>query len=49
MLMSCAQAKEMMERIAISVDETPAKEFDALIGKRGYASRSGPSPVPGSR
>ena len=29
-----------MERITISVDETLAKEFDALIKKRGYASRS---------
>ena len=29
-----------MERIAKSVDETLAKRFDALIGKRGGASRS---------
>ena len=29
-----------MERITISVDETLAKEFDALIKRRGYASRS---------
>ena len=29
-----------MERITISVDEKLAKEFDALIGKRGYTSRS---------
>ena len=29
-----------MERITISVDEALAKEFDALIKKRGYASRS---------
>jgi CopG family nickel-responsive transcriptional regulator len=29
-----------MERITISVDEMLAKEFDALIKKRGYASRS---------
>jgi CopG family nickel-responsive transcriptional regulator len=29
-----------MERITISVDEKLAKEFDALIRKRGYASRS---------
>ena len=29
-----------MERITISVDETLASEFDALIAKRGYASRS---------
>ena len=29
-----------MERITISVDEKLAKEYDALIGKRGYTSRS---------
>jgi CopG family nickel-responsive transcriptional regulator len=29
-----------MERITISVDEKLAKEFDALIRKRGYTSRS---------
>ena len=29
-----------MERITISVDEDLAKEFDALIRKRGYTSRS---------
>jgi len=29
-----------MERITISVDETLAREFDALIRKRGYTSRS---------
>ena len=29
-----------MERITISVDEKLAKEFDALIKKRGYTSRS---------
>lgn len=29
-----------MERITISVDEALAREFDALIAKRGYASRS---------
>ena len=29
-----------MERITISVDEKLAKEYDALIRKRGYASRS---------
>ena len=29
-----------MERITMSIDEDLAKEFDALIAKRGYASRS---------
>jgi len=29
-----------MERVTISVDESLAKEFDALIRKRGYTSRS---------
>ncbi len=29
-----------MERITISVDEKLAREFDALIKRRGYASRS---------
>jgi CopG family nickel-responsive transcriptional regulator len=29
-----------MERITMSIDEGLAKEFDALIGKRGYTSRS---------
>ena len=29
-----------MERITISVDEKLAKEFDALIRRRGYTSRS---------
>ena len=29
-----------MERITMSIDEALAKEFDALIAKRGYASRS---------
>ena len=29
-----------MERITISVDEELAREFDALIRKRGYTSRS---------
>ena len=29
-----------MERITISVDEKLAKEFDALVRKRGYTSRS---------
>lgn len=29
-----------MERITISVDETLAREFDALIRTRGYTSRS---------
>jgi len=29
-----------MERITISVDEKLAREFDALIEKRGYTSRS---------
>ena len=29
-----------MERITISVDEQLAKEFDALIKRRGYTSRS---------
>jgi CopG family transcriptional regulator, nickel-responsive regulator len=31
---------QAMERITISVDEGLAKEFDALIARRGYASRS---------
>ena len=29
-----------MERITMSIDERLAKEFDALIAKRGYTSRS---------
>jgi len=29
-----------MERITMSIDETLAKDFDALIAKRGYGSRS---------
>ena len=29
-----------MERITMSIDEKLAKEFDTLIAKRGYASRS---------
>jgi CopG family transcriptional regulator, nickel-responsive regulator len=29
-----------MERITMSIDETLAKDFDALIRKRGYESRS---------
>ena len=29
-----------MERITMSIDEALAKEFDALIAKRGYGSRS---------
>jgi CopG family nickel-responsive transcriptional regulator len=29
-----------MERITMSIDEGLAKEFDALIAKRGYTSRS---------
>jgi CopG family transcriptional regulator, nickel-responsive regulator len=29
-----------MERITMSVDGSLAKELDALIAKRGYASRS---------
>ena len=29
-----------MERITMSIDEALAKEFDALIQKRGYGSRS---------
>jgi CopG family transcriptional regulator, nickel-responsive regulator len=29
-----------MERITMSIDEALAKEFDALISKRGYGSRS---------
>lgn len=29
-----------MERITMSIDERLAREFDALIAKRGYASRS---------
>ena len=29
-----------MERITMSIDETLAKDFDALIRKRGYDSRS---------
>jgi CopG family nickel-responsive transcriptional regulator len=29
-----------MERITMSIDEKLAKEFDALIAKRGYTSRS---------
>ncbi len=29
-----------MERITMSIDETLAREFDALIARRGYASRS---------
>ncbi|MEW6164278.1 MAG: nickel-responsive transcriptional regulator NikR [Pseudomonadota bacterium] len=29
-----------MERITISLDEALAREFDALIGRRGYSSRS---------
>ena len=29
-----------MERITMSIDESLAKEFDALIAKRGYGSRS---------
>ena len=29
-----------MERITMSIDEALAKEFDALIAKRGYVSRS---------
>lgn len=29
-----------MERITMSIDETLAKEFDAMIAKRGYTSRS---------
>ena len=29
-----------MERITMSIDEKLASEFDALIAKRGYASRS---------
>ncbi len=29
-----------MERITMAIDEALAKEFDALIAKRGYASRS---------
>ena len=29
-----------MERITMSIDESLAKEFDALIAKRGYTSRS---------
>jgi len=29
-----------MERITMAIDEALAKEFDALIEKRGYASRS---------
>jgi CopG family nickel-responsive transcriptional regulator len=28
-----------MERITMSIDEALAREFDALIGKRGYGSR----------
>jgi CopG family nickel-responsive transcriptional regulator len=34
----CAEAA--MERITMSIDEALAKEFDALIAKRGYGSRS---------
>ena len=29
-----------MERITMSIDEALAREFDALIARRGYASRS---------
>ena len=29
-----------MERITMSIDEALAKDFDALIAKRGYGSRS---------
>jgi CopG family transcriptional regulator, nickel-responsive regulator len=29
-----------MERITMSIDEALARDFDALIGKRGYPSRS---------
>lgn len=29
-----------MERITMSIDESLAKEFDAMIAKRGYTSRS---------
>jgi metal-responsive CopG/Arc/MetJ family transcriptional regulator len=29
-----------MERITMSIDETLAKDFDALIKRRGYDSRS---------
>ena len=29
-----------MERITMAIDETLAKEFDTLIAKRGYSSRS---------
>ena len=29
-----------MERITMSIDETLARQFDAMIAKRGYASRS---------
>src|SRR5512147_596393 len=39
-LTASARGEAAMERITISVDETLAREFDALIAKRGYASRS---------